>query len=282
MKGFFKTIWLAAVTLIIMTATNCSSDADYFGLDELEDVQYLYSLNTYQDSNYLDMQESYFKNFTDEDWKIYIEAESRLSYTVFEDGQRSIVQRSGGEVNISDRLFENIKSNIENTNKLISSNNKVYIARSKTRNIEPEPEPEPEPELEGNDCVGQCIAEYCRLDLKDVNKKICSKYPEYANGLGIGLNDLLSVVRLFKPDAAEQSKFYPIDNFSGEQSISGILALYGHVVVIRTIAYRDSTKDYFIGAYDPQQKLNFPIQIYKNEIPASQEGGSILIYKYIK
>ena len=144
-----------------MTATNCSSDDDYFGLDELEDVQCLYSLNTYQDSNYLDMQESYFKNFTDEDWKIYIEAESRLSYTVFEDGQRSIVQKSEGEVNISDRLFENIKSNIGNTNKLISSN-KVYIALSKTRNIESEPE------LEGNDCVGQCIAEYCRLDLKTI------------------------------------------------------------------------------------------------------------------
>ena len=276
MKGFFKTIWLAAVTLIIMTATNCSSDADYFGLDELEDVQCLYSLNTYQDSNYLDMQESYFKNFTDEDWKIYIEAESRLSYTVFEDGQRSIVQKSGEEVNISDRLFENIKSNVENTNKLISRNNKVYIARSKTRNIEPEPE------LEVNDCVGQCIAEYCRLDLKDVNKKICSKYPEYANGLGIELNDLLSVVRLFKPDAAEQSKFYPIDNFSGEQSISGILALYGHAVVIKKIAYRDSTKNYHIWAYNPQSGDNFDTDIYKNEIPTSIAGGSTIIFKYVK
>ena len=94
MKGFFKTIGLTVITFVIMTATSCSSDADYFGLDEFEDVQCLYSLNTYQDSNYLDMQESYFKNFTDEDWKIYIEAESRLSYIVSGDGQRSIVQKS--------------------------------------------------------------------------------------------------------------------------------------------------------------------------------------------
>lgn len=274
MKGFFKTIGLTVITFVIMTATSCSSDADYFGLDEFEDVQCLYSLNTYQDSNYLDMQESYFKNFTDEDWKIYIEAESRLSYIVSGDGQRSIVQKSGGEVNISDRLFENIKSNIENTNKLISSNNKVSIPRSKTRNIEPE--------LEGNDCVGQCIAEYCGLRLEDVNKTICSKYPGYASGAGVDPNHLLSVVRLFKSDAVEMNKFYHLDNFSGVKNISGIIALRGHAVLIKKIAYQDSAKNYHIWAYDPQNNSNFDTDIYKNEIPASIEGGSTVIFKYVK
>lgn len=274
MKGLFKTIWVAAVAFVIMTATNCSSDTDYFGLDELEDVQCLYSLNTYQDSNHLDMQESYFKNFTDEDWKIYIEAESRLSYIVSEDGQRSIVQKSGGQVNISDRLFDNIKSNIENTNKLISCNNEASIARIKTLNIEPE--------LEGNDCVGLCIADYLNLDIVSVNKKIALEYPEYATGGGVLLANLLDVVRIFKPSAAEQSKFYPEDNFSGTQSISGILALHEHAVVISKIAYRDSTDNYYIWAYDPQNRLNFGSEIYKNEIPASREGGSTVIYKYVK
>ena len=99
---------------------------------------------------------------------------------------------------------------------------------------------------------------------------------------GVYLNHLLSVVRLFKPDAVEMNKFYPTDKFSGEQSISGILALYGHAVVIRKIAYCDSTKNYHIWAYNPQSGDNFDTDIYKNEIPASIEGGSTVIFKYVK
>jgi O-antigen ligase len=138
--------------------------------------------------------------------------------------------------------------------------------------------------LLGNDCVGQCIADYCGLDINNVNQTIASNYPQYINGDGISPDKLLDVVKLFKPDASSQSKFYPNDIFFGEKTIDGIIALTGHTVVIDKIKYYYSANKYHIWAHDPQNSnSNVESDIYKNEIPARiQNGGSIVIFQYIK
>jgi hypothetical protein len=276
-KKVFKAMWLSVIAVVVVTVSSCSSDSDFFGLDGLEGTIYLNPLTNYQNEKYLDIEKLYFKDFTDNDWNNYIEAESRLSFKYSNDGQCSIIQTSGEEVNISDKLFECIKNSIENSNLLLSNEkSRKIVARSLNRNVEAG--------LLGNDCVGQCIADYCGLDINNVNQTIASNYPQYINGDGISPDKLLDVVKLFKPDASSQSKFYPNDIFFGEKTIDGIIALTGHTVVIDKIKYYYSANKYHIWAHDPQNSnSNVESDIYKNEIPARiQNGGSIVIFQYIK
>lgn len=271
-----KTKELMGLALIILVS--CSQDSNFF-VDFESESQYLSNdlLTTWQDSTYLDMKESYFGNFTDEDWKVYMEAESRLSFVYSEKGQCSIIQKSGKEVNISDKLFEDIKRNVVSSNKMIKevSNNRKILTRRTNRNVEPG--------LIGNDCVGQCIADYCNADLDYVNQTISQHYPQYASGCGIPLDMLLDVVRLFKSNADWQDKFWSTNIFFGEKDIEGILALYGHAVVADKFKYIYSSNTYKIWGHDPQNNVNFESPIYKNEVPARTEsGGSIVIFKYVK
>lgn len=159
------TVRLWAVMVLSLFAVSCSNDA-FFGFEDLDafdsfaegDLCYDTTKQpSWQDSTYLDLEERFFVDFTEEDWNIYIEAEERLSFGYSQKGQCYILQTSGKDVNISDRLFNQIKANCENTNKIIESNINAErkIARNKSRNAEST--------LTGNDCVGRCIADYCGL-----------------------------------------------------------------------------------------------------------------------
>ena len=95
-------------TLAVMAMVACTSD-EWFDFENPEE-----SINyngTRADINYeyLDIKESSFAHMTDKDWEVVAKARTRLTVIIQKDGQASIKEKSGKEVNISERVYEFIK-----------------------------------------------------------------------------------------------------------------------------------------------------------------------------
>lgn len=174
MKGLFKTIWVAAVAFVIMTATSCSSDTDYFGLDELEGSAIIPLTET--DSEYLDLDIDTITVWSNNDLRILNEAEYRMGIT-YDNEKREYSKKHESylELNISKKLYNRIWDNYCYNNSILSVSS---LARVKSRNIETT-------DSQYN-CVPLSLSHCCNKPYDEV-VKVCSKHDSIWPNRGVDL-----------------------------------------------------------------------------------------------
>ena len=132
---------LATCFCAVFLFSNCNSD-DFFGF---EDNSGLWDNNVFnpasKNNDFLDISfDGAMLYASEQDKQIYNLAYERLTITNEKD-QLIIKEKSGKEVNISERLFEKIKTNVEMTNKyLLTSFNEKKFKRAITRTKRNSPE----------------------------------------------------------------------------------------------------------------------------------------------
>ncbi len=164
MKEFFKTIWLTVIAFVIMTTTSCSSDADYFGLD---DVNETYNAERTTRASFIDCSEyltisSYdISKWNDDDFNAYDAAVERIGVSFSKTKNKYVFEEPNAEkINISDSLYNCVISMHEHSNMLI---NKVMIPydvavkRVKSSNTE-SLSPPSSMTARDNDCVPAAIS----------------------------------------------------------------------------------------------------------------------------
>lgn len=197
----------------IIMYVSCSADEDIWGFDK----EAISNKNTRADMDYdfLDIECSDINCLTIKDFAIIGEARNRLTVSC-DHGVYVIKEKAGSEVNISEKLFNLIKTGYINSNKFLQEKNRRNIPRQKTSNIE-----------EGHictytDCLGHSIASYYSLNLNWVNNILASHFSNY-NTSGVPLEQAVSAVNLFCP-ASGQLKFVISENMMPCE-IKGILVI---------------------------------------------------------
>lgn len=274
-----KTTILTAITALMATMTialilSCDSD-DLFGLDEQQQTAQTSMTRAGIDmSEYLTLKTYDFTKWTHEDWEILMKATCRLTIDMTKGGMYVIGEKSGNEVNISEKLYNTIKQGYANSNKLLSQHVRRIPRRknASTEVVNPSGGSR-------TDCVGQAIAVYCSLDINYVNNRLAAEFPTYDQN-GIHRDSLLYAVKLFKSNATQQNKFANTDP-TGTLDINGIAAISGHAVNAYVIArYLDG---YIIEMLDHKHNDVYIFLIKANAIPAlDYENGSTLVYQFIK
>lgn len=175
MKGFFKTIGLTVITFVIMTATSCCSDADYFGLDSFEEATIVFATDVY--SEHLDLDIDKIEAWSERDLNILEEAERRMGIT-FNDEKRQFSknQYSYLDLNISKKLYNKIWDNY-------CYNNSILIGSSKTRFIRSNIEA-----LESiYNCVPLSLQHCCNKSYEEVVRICCKHDPQWpSRGVDLG------------------------------------------------------------------------------------------------
>ena len=125
MKEFFKTIWLTVIAFVIITATGCSSDADYFGLDDVDetfDAERTTRASFIDCSEYLTISSFDVEKWCKDDYEAFSIAMDRIGVN-FSDSQNKYIfnEPSGKYINISDSLYNCVIEMFERTNSLFAS-----------------------------------------------------------------------------------------------------------------------------------------------------------------
>lgn len=138
-KKVFKAMRLSVMAVAVVTVSSCSSDSDFFGLDGLEDMDYLNPLTNYQSEEYLDLdiESKDILHLSDEDNMIIGKALARFDIRYTKDSLYDMSHLSAEKLNMSEELFYHIKSGFEYTNS-IKTKYKISksIKRSKNRSTE--------------------------------------------------------------------------------------------------------------------------------------------------
>lgn len=257
---------------VMMVVTACTSD-EWFGLDDTNS-EYPQTTRASLNEEFLDVEETSIQKFTHKDWETFIKASTRLTVSVQKDGQYLICEKTGKEVNISDKLFNFIKQSYENSNKVIAQNS-IRIPRKK-RSATESNNPTGSTHF---DCVGEAIAHYLTIDVSDVNDSLSRVFPTYAQN-GIHRDSLLDAVKLFKPDASKQSKFVESDPVNITY-INGVAAISGHAVNTASIVKHLNHYHICLVDYRVNDVYSFIIRTYS--VPAiSYDDNITLIFQYIK
>ena len=247
-NGMYALLVAVAAMIGITIYGSCSADEDIWGFDneypslentrsEVKDMSEYLTLSTYDPTKW-----------TYEENVIIQKALNRMTLTS-KDGLGFIQETKGGELNMSEELFNLIKKGFEDGNALMKesyqgTNNKKKNARRKTR--------DPEGNMHfctGQDCVGHSIAYYLNYDIEYVNNVIHNdllSYPE----LDVPKEDLEYTLRLFHP-FIRQNYFHPIDAVF-PYLISGIILIPNHAINGYCIYLNGN--DHILFCYDDQKK----------------------------
>ncbi len=173
-KRIFKAMWLSVMAVAVVTVSSCSSDSDFFGLDGLEDMDYLNPLTNYQSEEYLDLdiESKDILHLSDEDNMIIGKALARFDIRYTKDSLYDMSHLSAEKLNMSEELFYHIKSGFEYTNSLKISKMKNKVKRAKTRATESNSGP-------SFNCFPVAVSYYGNISLSLVYSKcdsVCSNW----------------------------------------------------------------------------------------------------------
>ena len=259
---------------------SCSADEDIWGFDE----ETISNKNTRADMDYdfLDIECSDINCLTIKDFAIIGEARNRLTVSC-NHGVYAIKEKAGSEVNISEKLFNLIKTGYMNNNKLLQENNRRNIPRQKTS------------DMEGGhicpktDCLGHSIAAYYSLNLKWVNTVLACHFSNYYTS-GVPLEQAVSAVNLFCP-ASGQLKFVISENMMPCE-IKGILVIpqennsyhaYNADYIQKIPAGDENYPGYTVIGRDYQsQGILVFADVTTNSLPAFDKNGKEKYRLYIK
>lgn len=232
---------MAVIVAIALFSNSCSND-EFFGLDDdFEDDVYMFADNSYCEDVFLDIDyEGAMLYATEQEKRIYDMAYSRLTI-VFENNQLIIKEKKGRDVNISERLYNRIKDNIEKTNEVFFTpqNNTLFrkaIRRKKNNNRET---------IEYNNkncpCFAICYYKYGDLTqahLMNINNILTEKYGDtYTNG-DLAPDDIPDATG-YCGNRAELVQELPIDQdmralYCLESGVSND-TIIGHMYIIKKI-----------------------------------------------
>lgn len=143
MKGFFKTIGLTVITFVIMTATSCSSDADYFGLDDVDEtfnVECTTRASFIDCSEYLTISSFDSNEWNNEDFNNFSIAAYRIGVSFSKVENKYVFEEPNGKyINISDSLYNCVIQRYERTNYFLNSSNELngaMVSRMKSNTTE--------------------------------------------------------------------------------------------------------------------------------------------------
>lgn len=259
------------VIVCIFLFIQCTNESDFVNYNKL-------NIN---DAEYLDIENDCFAEFTEDDWRNFIDAKERLTVFMLRNHCSEFQEQYGKIINISEKLLSHLMRCIDNSNRILTLSNKIPIVRTKSENPEPGV-----PSYIGNNCVAYAISHYGGPDIDYIDSILC-RYPHYRNGAGILMDDIVAVVRLFLPGACEQSSFWN-QNFIGDKNIAGIIVINGHAMNAVKIHYYywNNYYEVFCCDYQPGGLGDCSINIKSNELPAysseQNHQGTIAIWKYIK
>lgn len=113
---FFSVMAIIATFVFLTIQVSCESD-DLFGLNEGLSEENLQTRSA-TDCKFLDIKSTVYNEMSMEDWEIVFEAISRLTINS-ESGLSFVQNQKCNKLNMSDRLFDFIKTGFEQGNKLL-------------------------------------------------------------------------------------------------------------------------------------------------------------------
>lgn len=250
---------------------NCSSDYVLFDFDETTSISES-KLNELMTVKYDTV---YFQDSL----HLVSDALAKLDVKYLSNGLEKVLTKSGREIGITEDLFTYVCNIIDNTNRYKS----MYLKKNIKRLAKKAPEGTNN-NLNTCNCVGLSIARYLKMDANYVDSVLCVRIPGYSAGNGVALDNFLSAVRLFKPDAAAYASF---DLCGADYAyVTGIVALsIGHAVTIDFIGKQfDSFQNkyyYQVLCYDPQINCILRFNIASLDVPSydySSSGLAIMMY----
>lgn len=125
----------AAMALCINLAGSCSADDDYFGLDD-ESYSYQARAATSDNLGYLSLSSYNPAEWTDSDYTIMSVAAERIGVSFSQSKNKYVFSESSGKnINVSDSLYDLVKSQYELTNTILNTKSKRF-ARMKRSSAE--------------------------------------------------------------------------------------------------------------------------------------------------
>ena len=260
-------------TLAVMAMVACTSD-EWFDFENPEE-----SINyngTRADINYeyLDIKESSFAHMTDKDWEVVAKARTRLTVIIQKDGQASIKEKSGKEVNISERVYEFIKTSYKNGNEVLLGLTEKKTSRKKRSSVEGSGHI-----CTWKDCVGHSISYNWLLNLETGNATLQLFYPSYSSS-GIPRADMLDAVRIFSLTANKYNRYVGASFFNC--SLNGILVISNHAENAESIERSYVKTTYTLNSYDSQSAKYRSYEILGDTVPSLSPNGNVVINDYIK
>lgn len=139
-KGMYALLIAVAACIGITIYGSCSADEDFWGFDE----EYISTENTRAEkmdmSEYLTLSTYDFKKWTEKDYRIMEIAEDRMGVYYAESKNKYVIEAKNGQnINISDSLYNTIKSQYELTNSILSAKTNHRITRQKRSDPENTP-----------------------------------------------------------------------------------------------------------------------------------------------
>lgn len=241
---FFSVMAIIATFVFLTIQVSCESD-DLFGLNEGLSEENLQTRSA-TDCKFLDIKSTVYNEMSMEDWEIVFEAISRL--TIYSESGLSFVQNQKcNKLNMSDRLFDFIKTGFEQGNKLLQEEyhgqqEKKRLVRRKSSANEINSH-----QCTGHDCVGHSISHYLNLDIEVVNATIHSNIPSYPQE-GIDPDQIESTLNLFG-SFSRQDKYFSSTSIL-PCVIPGIILIPRHA--LNGIFIREYGDEFVLVCYDDQ------------------------------
>lgn len=216
MKGFFKTIWLTAVTLVIMTATSCSSEADYFGLDEVNETfnaERVTRASFIDCAEYLTISSYDISKWSDDDFNAYDAAVERIGVSFSKTNNKYIFEEPNAEqINISDSLYNCVISMYEHSNILVNKvlvPSSVAVKRLKSSGVE-SLSPSSSMSARDNDCVPAAISNMGvgAPTYQAVIAKCDSLFENWDKAGGVPTDNVKGLIEYYTPVTEETDLFF--------------------------------------------------------------------------
>ncbi len=126
----------AAMALCINLTGSCSADDDYFGLDD-ESYSYQTRAATSDTLRYLTLSTYDQEKWTDEEFATLADAAMRMGVYFSKSKNKYVFSESNGKnINVSDSLYDLVKSQFEHTNSILNAKKSAKVRRRKTSSIE--------------------------------------------------------------------------------------------------------------------------------------------------
>ena len=261
MKGFFKTIWLTAVTLVIMTATSCSSEADYFGLDEVNETfnaERVTRASFINCSEYLTISSYDISKWSDDDFNAFSIAAYRIGVSFSKTRYTYVFEEPNGEkINISDSLYNCVIEMYERTNSFLNSSSKLdgaMTSRMKSRATESNSGIE-------QDCVPAAIAHMkgVNVGINEIKQTCDTLFPGW-RAKGIDKEEVGDIIRKY----IAVNRYYDM-SFCKEGSHE-----LPNYVVTTNIGQAHTANAFFI------RKNNFNSVIFCHDYSSSSNGDIVI------
>ncbi len=277
---------ISAFIFVTLFAASCSSDA-FFGFDDdsfdsissggncIKNVINPSDLDCIE---FLDLTNLSLPKMTKEDLEILDKAEARLNITII-NGVYNIREKSGSEINISERLFKFIISNFEKTNIIMRETAQTKVKRSKSGNGEV---------IISNDCVAYAISYMCELDYSTVNSWLSATFGQvYAQG-GVPFDFVPYAVRHFRPTAYSHSS-YPTGGLFNSNTLSdGVMVINGinsnNYHAVNAQSYHEPgalNSNHIVRYYDSMDGRGGTLYILSNNIPSYDLSNNKVVHMLV-